>query len=142
MGGKGNFRDDLPLFGKYKDRANSFRPECLKEIRDLLTTLYKVEYSVNCEADDLISTYQYLGYKTKKRIIVCTEDKDARQTPGLLFNPRTETLIDCSGFGELDLITKVSSSGTKTYKTKGYGRLWFYFQCISRRSSRFVFPFP
>ena len=144
MGGKGNFRDDLPLFTKYKDRANSFRPVCLKEIRDLLATLYPVEYSVQCEADDLISTYQYLGYKTKKRIIVCTEDKDARQTPGLLFNPRTETITDCSGFGELELQTKISSGlkPKKTYKVKGYGRLWFYFQCLAGDPVDTYHPFP
>lgn len=142
MGGKGNFRDDLPLFTKYKDRANSFRPVCLKEIRDLLATLYPVEYSVNCEADDLISTWQYLGHKTKKRIIVCTEDKDARQTPGLLFNPRTEEIINCAGFGKLELITKVSSSGTKTYKTKGYGRIWFYYQLLYGDPVDTYFPFP
>jgi len=124
MGGPTNFRNDIPLFTKYKERSASFRPVCLKEIRDLLETMYNTEYSDNCEADDLISTYQYLGHKTGNKIVVVTEDKDAKQTPGLLYNPRSELLIDCAGFGKLDLTQKNNS----TYKLNGYGRLWLYYQ--------------
>lgn len=126
MGGPTNFRTSLPLFKKYKDRANSFRPNCLKEIRDLVEQLYTVQYSDGCEADDLISWYQYLGHKTKKHIVVVAEDKDARQTPGLLFNPKTEELLDCSGFGKLEMKTK--ANGTK--KLTGHGRLWLYYQIV------------
>jgi len=124
MGGPTNFRNDLPLFSKYKDRVDSFRPSCLKEIRDMLEEMYPTEYSEHCEADDLISMYQYLGYKTKQHIVVVAVDKDAKQTPGLLYNPMSNVLQDCSGFGKIFL--KEKSNGTK--KLEGYGRLWFYSQ--------------
>ena len=137
MGGDTNFRNDIPLFSKYKDRANSFRPNCLKEIRDLLATMYNTEYSVNCEADDLISTYQYLGHKTGNKIVVVAVDKDACQTAGLLYNPTTELLKDCSGFGKIELTQKAN----KTYKLTGHGRLFLYYQLIVRRLSRYVQSF-
>lgn len=71
--------------------------------------------------------YQYKG-RNDKSYVVCTEDKDADQTPGYKFNPRTKEIKCCNGFGALELIVKESVSGNKSYKVKGYGRSFFYFQ--------------
>lgn len=61
IGGKTNFRDHLSLlYSSYKDRKGSYRPPNLSECRALLKTLFAYEESENCEADDLISRYQYL----------------------------------------------------------------------------------
>lgn len=130
IGGPTNFRTRLPLlYSCYKDRKDNYRPPNLKGVRDLLITLYPYQFSDDCEADDLIGHYQYLGRNDMSYIVV-TEDKDAVQTPGFILNPRTEEIIDCNGFGELNLITKVSSSGSNSYKVKGRGRKFLYYQLI------------
>lgn len=131
MDGKTNFRDHLALLhSQYKDRASSYRPPHLSEVRALLKTLFSFEESVNCEADDLISRYQYKGRQDKSYIVV-TEDKDAKQTPGYLYNPRKLEIRDCSGFGKLIPIVKVSpTTGRETFKLDGFGRLWFYYQVV------------
>lgn len=95
LGGSTNFRDRLPLFTKYKDRDPSNKPVKLKDVRAIVEGLYTCIISDDCEADDIISTYQYIGSKDKS-YIVCTEDKDAKQTPGYMFNPRTEEIRNCS----------------------------------------------
>lgn len=95
LGGPTNFRNRLPLFTKYKDRDSSSRPVKLKEVRQIIENTFTCIVSDDCEADDVISAYQYKGSKDKS-YIVCTEDKDAKQTPGYLFNPRTEEIRDCS----------------------------------------------
>lgn len=138
MGGKTNFRNDIPLFEKYKAREGAFRPACLKEVRTLLEEIYQVEYSVDCEADDLISMYQYKGWKTKKKIVVVAVDKDAKQTPGWLYNPDSELLKDCSGFGEIWL--KDKANGTK--KLDGFGRMFFYYQVLCGDPVDEYNPFP
>lgn len=131
MGGSnGNFRDNLPLLTKYKDRSTAIRPIGLKEVRDLIEQLFDVEFSNNCEADDVISWYQYFGYDNNKQIIACTEDKDARQTSGYLYNPRKNLLEFIDGLGSIELEVKVSSKNVKNYKCKGSGRMWLYYQIV------------
>lgn len=62
--------------------------------------------------------------------------------PGFLFNPRSLEVRDCSGFGRIELITKVSAKGTKTYKLDGEGRFWFYYQLICGDKVDTYHPFP
>lgn len=62
--------------------------------------------------------------------IVGTEDKDANQTPGYKYNPKTKEILCGNGFGKVELIIKESSSGSKSYKVTGYGRAFFYFQVV------------
>lgn len=130
IGGKTNFRDRLALLhSKYKDREGSYRPPHLSEVRALLRSILPYEESVDMEADDIISMYQYKG-REDQSYIVCTEDKDAKQTPGFLFNPRKLEIKDCSGFGSLELKVKTSASDKKTYSVDGKGRCWFYYQVV------------
>lgn len=141
LGGKTNFRDRLNLPRKYKgSRANTERPLALKEVRDFLATQYNTIYSQDEEADDLISKYQFKSFKNiinnvDEKIVVCTLDKDARGTPGLLYDPNKEKLISISGLGELtcDLINKKR-------KLYGTGRKWFYSQLLTGDKADDYFP--
>lgn len=133
--GTSNFRDRLPLlYNKYKDRDSSKKPVKLKEVRELIKDLYRTESIDDLEADDIISMYQYKGHKDKS-YIVCTEDKDANQTPGYVYNPRTGDIKCCNGFGAINLEVKETASGNKKYKLRGYGRAFFYYQIVCRRPS-------
>lgn len=126
---------------KYKDRKNVVRPKALSDIREAVPLWFNVEFSDNNEADDVISQYQYLGHKTGQRIIAATEDKDALQTSGLLYNLRSKELINCSGFGYIHLVTK--ETGTKKIrKLKGYGRLFLYYQILCGDKVDTYNPFP
>lgn len=141
MGGPTNFRDRLALFQKYKDRPPSNKPLKLKDVRALIIETYHCVISDDCEADDIIAMYQFKG-REDGSYIVCTEDKDAKQTPGYTFNPRTEEIRCCSGFGKIDLITKISASNKKTYKIDGYGRCFFYYQVVCGDPVDTYHPFP
>lgn len=71
------------------------------------------------------------GSKKPGSYVICTEDKDAKQTPGFMFNPKTKEVRDCTGFGEIRLKTKITASGNKSYKIDGEGRCFFYYQiCV------------
>lgn len=85
--------------------------------------------------------YQFKG-KDDRSYIAVTEDKDNKQSPGFLMNPRSLEIRDCSGFGQLTLITKVSSSDKKSYKLDGKGRLWFYVQLLMGDKVDTYHPFP
>lgn len=137
MGGPDNFRDELKLPQKYKgNRDGTLRPLALKETRDRVAELFPTIYSVGEEADDIISKYQYTYSQDKStRIVVCTLDKDARGTPGLLYNPDKGTLVDIDGLGFLT-ITK----GNSGYKLYGEGRKWFYSQLLTGDKADNYFP--
>lgn len=137
LGGSTNFRDRLPLPNKYKgNRDGTLRPLALKETRDFIATTFPTVFSEDEEADDIISKYQYTYSTTKKdRIVVCTLDKDARGTPGLLFNPDKNTVVDIDGLGFLTL-----SKANSGYKLYGEGRKWFYSQLITGDKADNYFP--
>lgn len=133
VGGPTNFRKDIPLFDKYKDRKDE-RPLALSEIKELIMTLYPFDLSDGVEADDRVSMYGFKGRKDMSYIAV-TEDKDAKQTPMWLYIPRKSQLLNCEGFGEYALQVKQSVHQTtqkvkRTYKMEGHGRRWFYYQVV------------
>ena len=129
IGGPTNFRKDLPLFHKYKDRKGD-KPLALKDAAELMQKLYECDVSDGIEADDRVSMFGYSGYKDMS-VIAVTEDKDAKQTPMWLFIPRKKELLDCGGFGEIQLNHTVNPKGTKKYKLEGKGRFWLYYQVVS-----------
>lgn len=137
LGGKGNFRNELPLPQKYKgNREGGIRPLALGETRDKIPELFPTVYSENEEADDIISKYQFLStQKPEDRIVVCTLDKDARGTPGALYNPDKNTLVDIQGLGFLKL-----DKGSSGYKLYGEGRKWFYSQILTGDKADNYFP--
>lgn len=141
IGGKDNFRDDIPLpmtwvatcgkwagksrlGGAYKEnREDTIRPVQLKELRNFMIKELGAIVINGQEVDDKSSIRAYDGFKANKgRIIQVTEDKDALQCSGWLFNPAKmikPTLI--KGFGELH-------KDNKSYK--GTGRMWLYYQAL------------
>lgn len=127
--GEENFRNDILLPSRYKsNRKDMLKPALLGEARDYLRRKYRAEFANGWEADDVLSAYAYEGYKTKKRIIQATIDKDALQCPGWLFNwNKMESPEHIHGLGELH----TDSKG----KVRGKGRKWLYFQWISGDSS-------
>lgn len=92
LGGKTNFRLDLPLPIQYKsDRNRDLTPTRLKQARQHILNNYKVETVESLESDDVLEIYGFKGYldylKTGKfSYIVASNDKDARATPSLLFD--------------------------------------------------------
>ena len=98
-------------------------------MRTLVENRFKCIFSDDCEADDLLSQLQYKG-RLDKSYIACTVDKDAKQTPGWLYNPLKESLKDCTGFGNIELVTKVSPKGVRKYSIDGKGRCFFYYQVV------------
>lgn len=125
IGGKGNFRDDLPLPTKYKARReNLVKPELHAEAVDFLKRKYKAEEANGWEADDLLSAYAWEGYTKNKRIVAATIDKDARQQMGWLYDyDKMEEPIFIEGLGKL--------YRDERGKVSGHGRKWLYFQWIS-----------
>lgn len=140
IGGVNNFRDkiELPmthvatcgkwagqskLGGAYKEnRENNIRPLQLKELRAYMIGELKAIVVNDQEVDDMSSIRAYDGHLSKTRIIQVTEDKDALQCTGWLFNPQKMTKpIYIKGFGELHKEGK---------GIKGTGRMWLYFQAL------------
>ena len=146
LGGPTNFRDRLPLPRAYKgSRANVERPLVLSLMRTLIGTKYPTIYSEDEEADDIISKYQFQSFNNiqqynntfTNRVVVCTLDKDARGTPGLLYDPNKEVLTQIEGLGYLE--RKLSSNG-KSRKLYGVGRKWFYSQLLTGDKADDYFP--
>lgn len=142
LGGKDNFRNDLDLPQKYKgNRDGTIRPLALTETREFVSETFPTVFSENEEADDIISKYQFLSSQsTDRHIVVATLDKDARGTPGTLFNPDEGKIVHIKGLGFLERIEKVSSAGKKSYKFYGEGRKWFYAQLLTGDKADNYFP--
>lgn len=120
--GEGNFRDNLLLPTKYKSsRQDQIRPAHLKEVQGYLINKYKAERANGKESDDFLSMYAWEGFKTKKKIVQCTVDKDANQCQGWLLNwDKMQEPEFISGLGDIHLDNKG--------KLRGKGRKWLYIQ--------------
>lgn len=140
IGGEDNFRELIPLpmthvatcgkwagksklGGKYKEnREDTIRPVQLKELRQWMISELGAKVVNGQEVDDMSSIRAYDGFKSDTRIIQVTEDKDALQCSGWLFNPQKMVKPELiKGFGGL----------TKNPKgIKGTGRMWLYYQAL------------
>lgn len=127
ISGKDNFRDFLPLPEPYKGhRKDQVRPLLLKDLKNYLVE-YKGAIVVDGkEADDAVTTRMYDGFKSKKKIVGCTQDKDATQTEGWYFNPeRSKEPFLIKGYGKLWYDAKL-----KTEPVRGSGRIFLYYQLL------------
>lgn len=142
MGGLTNFRTGLPLPNEYKgSRKDLVKPLSLYEVRDYVTTSFPSVISEGEEADDILSKYQFMSYQNReRRIVACTLDKDARGTPGYLYNPTESYLTFIEGLGYLERKVKDSSSTVKKYKFYGEGRKWFYAQLLTGDKADDYYP--
>lgn len=134
------FRLKLPLHTKYKgNRDGMSKPLYLSETKAYLrkkpnTHVVHASY----EADDGISMFGYLGYKNylktgKFNYIVATLDKDAYQTPSLLFHyQRSEGFFSYDKpFLIPDLTESVGGLEFKGSDCKGYGFKWLCKQLLT-----------
>lgn len=120
--GTGNFRDDLLLPTKYKSsRSGNIRPLLLGEVKEYIIRKYKAELAHGLESDDILSMYAYEGFRSKKKIVQATVDKDAKMCSGWLLNwdKMTEPKF-ISGLGTLFIDGKG--------KLDGCGRKWLMYQ--------------
>jgi hypothetical protein len=124
LGGKTNFRLDIPLPTQYKaNRVETLRPKLLLTAREYIKHKLKAEVSEGIEADDVLSIYAYEGFKTGKKIVQCSLDKDSMQCEGWVYNWNTmQSPFLVKGFGKL--------SYDKKEGCKGYGRIWLLAQSL------------
>ena len=128
MSGSGNYRLDIPLPQQYKsNRKETIRPLLLKDIRDYLVQYQGAVIVEGDEADAKLAQRMYYGYKTGKKIIACSVDKDLKITSGHCYNPDKDELLFVDGLGELYRDDKG--------KVRGHGRMFLYLQCATGDSS-------
>jgi len=83
-----NFR--LNVLSTYKaNRKNTVRPVLLPELRKHLAENYQCYQMPTLEGDDVMGILATSNRFIKGERIVVSEDKDLRQIPGLLYNPRS-----------------------------------------------------
>ena len=121
IGGKGNFREELPLPTKYKSsRDGLIRPIHLSECKEFTVRNLGAEVIDSCEADDALVYvgYRYLqqGYK----VILATIDKDSHAYSGLHiydFTKEDSEVWEVPELGDLwlDQKGKVRGNGFKWY---------------------------
>jgi hypothetical protein len=131
VSGKDNFRLNLPLPTRYKsNRDDAMRPPQLGDCKDYLVNKLGAEVSRGVEADDVLCSYAYQGYKEGNYVVQCSIDKDAHHGPWWLYDWTTmkePKLIE--GFGDIELV--VYTSGVNTSKVvKGFGRKFLYCQMV------------
>lgn len=127
FGAKENFRDSIPTPTKYKShRTESLRPLLLQDIKLMVRELYPYEEPPTGEADDVVAFYQWKSLQDdNRRIVVCTIDKDATQTPcKALYNPDKGTTMSIKGLGEIYM------QGDPKPKLKSHGRMTLYYQML------------
>jgi hypothetical protein len=118
---------------KYQgNREDKPKPEYLGIMREWLAKRYNGTLHQFCEADDGMSSAQYaaLAEGNGNLSIIASKDKDLSMVPGLHLDWDTGEVIDADVFGYVDLVTKVSKSGAKTTKLKGFGQKFFWAQML------------
>lgn len=123
--GKNNFREQVAVSHKYKDRP-SRKPKWYGQIKDYLIHCYNTEVSDGLEADDLIA----MTLTRNPNSIHIGIDKDLLQVPGWHYGYGTHNkreqplhLVTEEGYLELD------DTGSKK-KLIGEGTPWFYAQML------------
>lgn len=138
--GDNNFRDSLPLpkdndltkSGKYKGNRNPLdKPILYNDAKQYLLKYWGAKVVHNMEADDMLCTRVYSGYKNKEKIIGLTQDKDRRGNLGWWYDYTNDEELKgepefFDGLGKL-WIDVVSN---KNPKYTGEGRKWLYWQWV------------
>ena len=134
VSGDTNFRMSIPLPKQYKsNRKNSLRPLQLKECKQYLIDKYNAEVSVNCEADDVLTQYAWAARNSSQKVVVCTFDKDHFGTACNLYNTMSGEYHEIDGYGSLYWREDQND-------VKGYGRSFFWFQCLRGDDSDSIHP--
>jgi hypothetical protein len=90
LSGSDNYREGVAEAAPYKGTRSPEKPERYQAIRDYLIEERGARVVSGAEADDEVSMAMYLGGED---VVAVTVDKDAKNTPGYIYNPRTEELV-------------------------------------------------
>ena len=124
VGGKGNFRDNLPLPSKYKgNRDTMLRPINLKETKKYLQNKLGAEVVNGIEVDDMVSIRAYEELAKGNTPVICTNDKDTNQAEGVyVYDWTTEgsspILIPELGYVKLNKNNAIKGEGLKFFASQ------------------------
>ena len=131
-------RYDAAIQKEYQaQRTSDRKPQYLEAARDYMAA--KTGHVTgrswqNAEADDGMAEAAWKNYVagTSSLCVIVTKDKDLRMCPGLHLNWDTGSIHDCGQdtFGDIGIVERVSSSGKKTKKHRGFGTKFFWFQLL------------
>ena len=122
VGGKGNFRDDLPLPKKYKGNRTGLRPLLLADAKSYLKRAHNAQTADGHETDDALIYRSYEELTKGNKPVVCSVDKDNMGNPGIfVYN-----------FGEenpkIEQVPQLGSLWAKGTTVKGNGLKFLAFQ--------------
>lgn len=93
IAGEGNFRDDIAVTDMYKGNRTAPRPPTYEASRDYMVNVWGAKKVDGMEVDDKVSYLLYKDFlKGGKDVILSSNDKDLKNTPGLHYNPRTRDI--------------------------------------------------
>lgn len=81
---KGNYRDRVATIQEYKGNRTKPKPKYYHELREYLTQHWNARIIEGREADDAMSCHQWAN--PDKSTVICSVDKDLRNTPGWHYN--------------------------------------------------------
>ena len=88
--GRGNFRYNVATIKPYKGKRTGDKHKFYDEILEHMTNFRNCIPCNGIEADDMVSIFH------SDKTVVCTDDKDAKQNAGDLYNFRKKTLTTIS----------------------------------------------
>ncbi len=126
LGGKNNFRNNLPLPTRYKsNRDEILRPIHLKAVQNYLVKHQGAVFTDGIEADDLVNIRAYEEKAKGNRAIICTNDKDTLQSDGVEMFDWTQEHAEVIKIPELGRVYL-----NKHKVVKGEGLKFFAYQLL------------
>ena len=93
--GEGNYRDDIAVTKPYKGTRKQEKPVHYQAIKDHLIKKHGAVVVEGAEADDELSMAMW---KDPNDTVAISIDKDAKNTPGWLYNPNKDELLNVTPF--------------------------------------------
>ena len=121
--GKGNFRKDLPLIDRYKERDHSVRPRWLSETKEYYQRVMGAIRVSGRETDDFVQQRLFELYNQGVKAVVLSNDKDVKQNITYditVYNPDDKSVTDYEG--------GVGALWETSAGIKGSGVKWLMFQ--------------
>ena len=85
-------------YPEYKANRHSPRPKWYRELRDYLEVEFEAEVVKYLEADDAMAIHQVADLAQGIDSVICTNDKDLKQIPGMHYDPTKEKFETISPF--------------------------------------------
>ena len=125
VGGKGNFRDDLPLPKKYKgQREGGLKPLLLADAKSYLKRAHNARSVDGMEADDALICRGYEELAKGNKPVIASLDKDNMGNPGLyIYNYGEDNPV-------VQLIPELGNLYMKKSTVKGIGLKFLCYQWV------------